>query len=161
MHVEINKEVLQAIAQLADNKESGSDKISAEHLIYASPRAAILLAICVTGFMTHGVLPDSMLSVPLVPVIKDKAGKVGSMDNYRPIALASVLSKVLESILLDRLSAFVCTSDNQFGFQAKHGADLCIYALKEIVDRYRRQNSSVLIGFIDASKAFDGINHHK
>jgi len=45
--------------------------------------------------MTHGMLPESMLSVTLVPVVKDKAGKVGSLDNYRPIALASVLSKAV------------------------------------------------------------------
>jgi len=43
--------------------------------------------------MIHEMLPDSMLAVTLVPVIKDKAGKVGSVENYRPIALASVLSK--------------------------------------------------------------------
>ena len=49
--------------------------------------------------MTHGTLPDSMLSVVLVPVIKDKSGKVGSIDNYRPIALASILSKVLEKLV--------------------------------------------------------------
>lgn len=42
-----------------------------------------------------------------VPVIKDKAGKVGNLDNYRPIALASVVSKVLERILLDRLSSYI------------------------------------------------------
>ncbi len=30
-----------------------------------------------------------------------------------------------------------------------------------MVEKYRRQNSSVLIGFIDASKAFDRINHYK
>ncbi len=51
--------------------------------------------------MIHGLLPESMLSVTLLPVIKDKAGKVGSLDNYRPIALASVVSKVLERIILD------------------------------------------------------------
>lgn len=48
--------------------------------------------------MTHGMLPDSMLAVTLLPVIKDKAVKAGSVENYRPIALASVLSKVLERI---------------------------------------------------------------
>ena len=99
-------EVLLAISQLADSKASGLDNITAEHLKHASPRVAVLLAICFTGLMSHGLLPDSMLSVTLVPVIKDKAGKVGSMDNYRPIALASILSKVLERILLDRLSSF-------------------------------------------------------
>ena len=70
--------------------------ITAEHLKLAGPRLAVLLSICFTGMMTQGILPDSMLSVVLVPVIKDKAGKIGSIDNYRPIALASILSKVLE-----------------------------------------------------------------
>lgn len=52
-------------------------------------------------------------------------------------------------------------SDNQFGFKAKHGTDLCIYALKEIVNKYRDKHSSVLMCFIDASKAFDLVNHGK
>ena len=155
------REVLDAIRNLADNKACGQDKITAEHLKLASPRLAAKLAICFTGLMTHGILPDSMLTVTLVPVIKDKAGKVGSMDNYRPIALASILSKVLERVLLDRLCEYIYTTDNQFGFKAKHSTDLCIYALKEAVETYRRKNSSMLIGFIDASKAFDRVNHHK
>jgi len=46
-----------------------------------------------------------------------------------PITLASVISKVLERIILDRLSPFIGTTDNQFGFKAKFGTDLCIYAL--------------------------------
>ena len=54
---------------------------------------------CFNGLIKHGLLPESMLSVALVPVVKDKAGKLGSLDNYRPIVLASVLSKVLERIL--------------------------------------------------------------
>ena len=53
------------------------------------------------------------------------------------------------------------TSQNQFGFKAKLGTELCIYAVKEATHTYMRQNSSVLIGFIDASKAFDRVNHFK
>lgn len=154
-------EVYQAIGQLTDNKASGSDQITAEHLKLASPKVAVLLAICFTGLMAHGLLPDSLLSVTLVPVIKDKVGKVGSLDNYRPVALTSVLSKVLERILLDRLCFYLGTTDNQFGFKAKHGTDLCIYALKEVVDVYKRKDSTVIDGFIDASKAFDRVNHRK
>ncbi len=136
-------------------------QITAEHLKFASFRLVVLLAVCFTGFMIHGLLPESMLSVTLLPVIKDKAGKVGSLDNYRPIALASVVSKVLERIILDRLGVYLDTTDNQFGFKAHHSTDLCIYALKEVVDLYKRQNSTVIIGFIDASKAFDRVNHQK
>ena len=45
-----------------------------------------------------------MLSTVLVPIIKDKTGRIDRMDNYRPIALASVISKVVEIILLNRIS---------------------------------------------------------
>ena len=128
------KEVHLAISQLADNKASGSDHISAEHLKHAGPRVAALLALCFTAFLSHGILPHSMLLVTLVPVIKDKAGRVGSLDNYQPIALATVVSKVLVIILLDRLGSYRSTADNQFGFKPKLSTDQCIFALKEMVD---------------------------
>ena len=37
----------------------------------------------------------------------DKAGKISSKDNYRPIALASVISKLVEVIMLDRIEIYV------------------------------------------------------
>ena len=118
---------------LPDNKACGMDLISAEHLKNANLRLAPLLALSLTGFMIHGILPDSMLSILLVPVLKDKASRVSCMDNYRPIALASILSTVVEKILLDRVSIYLSSCDNQFGFKPKHGTDMCKYALKEIV----------------------------
>ena len=100
------------------------------------------------------------MSVVLVPIIKDKSGKINSKDNYRPIAIASTLSKLLEILLLERLSNFMLTSSHQFGFKAKHSTDACIYVLKEAVDFYAAQQSSVYLCFLDASKAFDRVNHH-
>ena len=73
------------------NKSTGLDQITAEHLRYSSYRASVLLALCLSGMLMHGILPDHMLSVLLVPVVKEKTGKLSSIDNYRPIALASVL----------------------------------------------------------------------
>lgn len=55
----------------------------------------------------------------------------------------------------------ISSTDNQFGFKAKHGTDMAIYFLKEIVNTYRDKNSSVLMRFIDASKAFDRVSHFK
>ncbi len=40
-----------------------------------------MLAMCLTGFLIHRTLPDSMISVILVPVIMDKMGKINSKDN--------------------------------------------------------------------------------
>ncbi len=154
-------DVYYAIEKLSMNKACGLDQITAEHLKHAYHRLHVLLAMCFTGLLMHGILPDSMLSVLLVPVIKDKTGKISSIDNYRPIALASTISKVLERIILDRLSEYVGTTDNQFGFKSKLGTDQCVYALKEIVSKYRRQNSTMFMCFLDASKAFDRVNHGK
>lgn len=83
--------------------------------------------------------------------------KVGGIDNYRPIAMASILSKVLEKIILDRLSDYINTTDNHFGFKPSHSTDMCIYALKEAKGTYKRQGSSMLVGFLDASKVFDRV----
>ena len=64
-----------------------------------------LLATCITDVFVHGLfVPSSLLSVVLVPIIKCKSGKINSKDNYRPFALASIVSKIVENIFLDRMS---------------------------------------------------------
>ena len=153
------EEVTNAIKKLDINKACGSDGICSEHIKYADKALVPLLSLCFTSFFAHGFLPESMLSVVLVPVIKDKAGKISSKDNYRPIALASVFSKTIEVIILGRIEIFLDTNPNQFGFKKKHGTDQCIYVLKEIIDLYRTLNGSVFVCFLDASKAFDRVNH--
>ena len=40
--------------------------------------------------------PSQVGRYMLVPIIKSKSGRLMSKDNYRPIALASIVSKVLE-----------------------------------------------------------------
>uniref|UniRef100_A0A8C6PLS6 Reverse transcriptase domain-containing protein n=1 Tax=Nothobranchius furzeri TaxID=105023 RepID=A0A8C6PLS6_NOTFU len=154
-------EVRLAIEKMSLNKACSPDPLSAEHMKYASCGAQVLLSLCFTGFLKHGILPDHMLSVLLVPIVKEKTGKISCIDNYRPIAMASVLSKVFEHILLERLQNFITTTENQFGFKGKLSTDLCIYALKETVSKYMRQNTSVFMCFLDASKAFDRVNHQK
>ena len=118
-----------------------------------------LLSICITSMFTHGYLPSSMLSVVIVPIIKDKSGKISAKENYRPIALASIMSKIIELIILDRIEICLLTTSNQFGFKRNHGTDQCIFAFKEIIDMYTARNSRVSVCFLDASKAFDRINH--
>ena len=104
----------------------------------------MLLTICFSGLLAHGILPDSMLPVLLVPVIKEKTCKVSSLENYRPIALASILSKVLQQIIFDRLQQHKKNTNNQFGFKKKRGTDLCIYALKELVFKYNSLGSTII-----------------
>ena len=67
-----------------------------------------------------------MIDNILVPVIKSKTGRIMSKDNYRPLALASVVSKVAESIIFNRISCYLDTYPNQFGLKRNHGTDQCI-----------------------------------
>ena len=154
-------ELKYAISKLELNKTCGLDLIYAEHIKYASDRVLPLLSLCFTSMFIHGFLPGTLLSVVLVPIVKDKTGIISSKDNYRPIALASVLSKLIERIILERIDTCLLTSKNQFGFKSKHGTDQCIFALKEVVDLCTKLNSRVSVCFLDASKAFDCINHTK
>ena len=38
---------------------------------------------------------------------------------------------------------------------------MCIFALKDILAKYRSQNTTMFLCFIDASRAFDRLNHFK
>ena len=79
-------------------------------------------------------------------------------DLTRNDPLASVVSKVVERILLDRISHFLETCPNQFGFRRNLGTDTCIhlyiYVLNEMVVKW--WNVYVLLR---RSKAFDRVKH--
>ena len=98
-----------------------------------------------------------MIDNVLVPVIKSKTGRrpIMSKDSYRPIALASVVSKVAESIILIVslvIWILVRINSDSKGITAQINA---YNVLKEIIDAYRVMNGSVFCVFLDASKAFD------
>jgi retron-type reverse transcriptase len=95
----------------------------------------------------------------IVPLVKNKTGDITDVNNYRPIALVTVASKIFEIVLLDLLEPFLSTCDNQFGFKKGHSTDHCIFVLKNAIDYYRSYNSPVYTCFLDASKCFDKINH--
>ena len=151
------------IRDVINNMERGKacalDGIFAEHLLYAGDRLPVLLTLLFNMCILHGYLPPQMISTVLIPIIKNKSGDVTDKGNYRPIALSSVISKVFEHIILDRIESFLYTTNNQFGFKAKHATDQCLYLLKEVIDYYKSHNSPMFICFMDASKAFDRVNH--
>ena len=153
------EEIISAIKSLDDNKSCALDGIFAEHMKYASNKLVPLLSMCFSGLFVHGYLPRSLMSVVLIPIIKNKCGNISSKDNYRPIALASIASKIIERIILNRTEDILTTNENQFGFKKGHGTDQCIYVLKEVLNMYKSLNSCLSLCFLDASKAFDRINH--
>ena len=100
-----------------------------------------------------------MVETIIVPIVKNKCGNLCDSNNYKPIALATLISKLFESVRLLKCETFLETCSKQFGFEMSHSTEMCIYVLKEMIEHYKSCNTSVFVTFLDASKAYDKIDH--
>ena len=152
-------EVLQIVKDLPNAKSSGLDGLNGESLKYTHLLLCLLLSIGFTCMFKHCYIPQCMINSVIIPLIKNKCGDHTDKNNYRLIALSSIISKVFEHIIAERLEVYLWTNDNQFGFKSGHSTDLCIYALSEFIEYFKSRSTAVYVAFLDASKAFDKISH--
>ena len=92
-----------AIKELPNNKSPGYDGLMSEHFKHASHRLYVLVAIVLQSMMKHGFLPQQFMTTMLVQILKNKNGDIASKLNYRPIALSTVASKIVEIILVNHV----------------------------------------------------------
>ena len=102
------EEVTHAIEKLDLNKACGSDGICSEHLKYASNVLVPLLAMCFTSFISHGFMPELMLSVVLVPVIKAEIRQYPAIHTSRPVKLwfdpKQTATETISPVLIQEIS---------------------------------------------------------
>ena len=152
-------DIREAIKDLKKGKSADLDNLTSKHYKYASDKLYVLLSIVLNCMIVHGYLPSKFMDTLLIPIVKDKKGDITDGDNYRPIAITCVASKILELVMLDRFLDKLATTSNQFGFKHGLSTDLCIFSLKQTIAYYKALSSPVYICYLDASKAFDRINH--
>ena len=111
--------------------------------------------------LKHGFFPKQFMLTMIVPILKSKNGDITSKSNYRPIALATVRSKIIEIFIVKQMSDYLLTTDNQFAYKKGHSTEMCIFLLKECIRYYCNHKTPVYVCFLDASKAFGCINHWK
>ena len=92
--------------------------------------------------------------VEIIPPQKWKSKDPADVNNYRQIAIATALSKVLQQVLLSLVAMYLWTADSQFGFKQVHGTDMAIFALKQTVDFYCNQDTPVYMCLLDAKGSF-------
>jgi hypothetical protein len=97
----------------------------------------------------------------VVPIFK--SGDRRCMDNYRPISLLSIFSKILEKVVCNRLCTFLETnnilSGAQFGFRPGHSTvHPMVHLVNHVSKALNNKEHSIAI-FCDLRKAFDSCDH--
>ena len=138
-------EIQSAIQRLKRNSSPGKDGLSCEHFIYADDSLNFYLRVLFNCMLTHNYIPQELMDSLIVPLLKDKKGDITDKDNYRPIAITCVISKILESVLLEKHKDYFNTSFHQFGYKPKHSTDQCIFIMRELIDYFNASNSPLYI----------------
>ena len=154
-------EVRAHLRQLDVNKAAGSDGIPSRLLKETAEQIAPSLTKLFNKSLQLGVVPSDWKLANLVPVFKK--GKREHVDNYRPISLLSVISKILERCVLAGLKDHLQQKISLFqhGFLAGRS---CITQLTSVLDYIGAQLDSERqtdVIYLDMSKAFDKVDHAK
>lgn len=105
--------------------------------------------------------PDVFKLAKVIPVYK--RGEMSDLGNYRPIALLSVISKILETLLKEQIVEYLEKNnllyEFQFGFRKNKSTENAIMSVvTAIIDGF--ENGNYIGGlFCDLSKAFDCVSH--
>jgi len=75
--------------------------------------------------------------------------------------ISSIVTKIFESCILYKFCDFFSSHDLQFGFKKGFGCNAAIFSMQQVVKYFTDRVSCVYLSALDATKAFDRINHSK
>ncbi len=153
--------VILTIKNLKETRSIGCDGISLQFIRDALYVVVFYLTFIINTSITTGVFPQVWKHALVIPLFKK--GDQNSVNNYRPISLLPILSKIVEKIVSNQLLDFLLKhnllSNSQHGFRPNLSTET---ALQKITDTiYNNMDSKIisLLSLCDLSKAFDSVNH--
>ena len=150
-----------ALEKLKSGKSDCQFDFKSDCLLNASNILIEHVTILFRWFLRSGTVPAFLLLCTLVPIVKDNLGDITASDNYRAIAIGSLLLKWFDWLLLiiegDKLS----NDELQFGFQPKSSTSMCSWAVSTVIDYYNQAGRNVFACAMDLSKAFDLVSWEK
>ena len=155
-------EIRARLSQLKPKKGAGPDNISNEMLRAASPFIVNFLLHLFQYLFINGRFPLEWTKSTVIPI--HKKGNIDNCDNYRPISLTSLLSKIYTGILNSRLEDFIDTYDilpeEQAGFRNGFSTVDHIFSLYAMVMKQFHKKRKLYVAFIDYKKCFDSIDRN-
>ena len=155
------KEVADMIDNLDDKKSPGPNGIPVILLKKFKEFFSFWLAKLINLCFETGVFPDLLKFAKITPLHK-KESKL-DFQNYRPISLLSIYSKIFEKLIYFRVYAYLVKynliTSKQFGFRSNHSCNHAIISLTEHVKKLLDDGHVVCGVFVDLEKAFDTVHH--
>ena len=110
----------------------------------------------------EGVHPASWRTARVLPVPKP-GGDPHAAKGYRPIALLSILSKLLEGLVKDCLLYLLesrqCLSDCQQGFRQARSTDLALWRFVTSASLALKTRRRCVAVALDIQSAYDTVDH--
>ena len=108
-----------------------------------------------------GIFPELCKVAKVIPIFKKDDELL--CENYRPISLLPIFSKIFEKVIYKRMYQFLTENnliyDRQFGFRSKHSTNHALVSLIEEINSHLDTGQKSVGIFIDLQKAFDTVNH--
>ena len=154
-------EVLAILRKIKRRKAPGHDNIPTCMIIDGANEISAPLSELINHCLETSVFPSEEKIAKVTPIYK--SGERSSMDNYRPISVLPVLSKVIERVVhqqvYDYLEKNELLSRRQFGFRNRSSTQHAVTLFSDSIRK--NMDKSLMTGavFIDLSKAFDTVDH--
>ena len=153
--------VLKYLSTMDSCKATGTDSIGPRLLRFAAPYIADDITYICNQSINSSTFPKKWKEAKVSPLHKN--GPHDDVNNYRPISILPVLSKVLEKHVHDCLSAYLNENNllhkTQSGFRSQHS---CETALVHMIDSWlNAMDNGQMVGvvLVDFKKAFDLVDH--
>ena len=157
------KRVVELLLSIPTHKATGDDGISAKILRIAAPAIAPSLTKLLNHCLSTQIFPNAWKIAKVTPVFKGN-GSRNEKNNYRPISVLPILSKVLEKHICEYLVNFLKENDLfhplQSGFRESHSTETALIRLVDQLLFNLDNDKATGLVFIDYKKAFDLIDHN-
>ena len=112
--------------------------------------------------LAQGIVLMEHKIAKVTPLFKNDNKKF--VNNYRPVSVLPLLSRILERLMYNRILTFINKHDilyrYQFGFRQNYSTNLALRTLIDKSSESLQKRECVLGVFLDFSKAIDTVNHN-
>lgn len=162
----ITLEELEAVLKkMKSRKAVDESNIMAEFIKHGGENMKKTLLDLFNNMIKEKWIPNQWNRSRISLIFKGKGKNRKDISSYRPVAIVSVMSKVLGAIVSNRLKIWAEENrklgEEQSGFRKGRSTSDNAFVLQEILDDGRQKGKPTYMAFLDIEKAFDKISRSK